>query len=190
MQERPVQQQRDRRIDARLQQIERQEHCAQQRDDLGAGNAHVQRRDQIVPQQHTNGHCCDSADKAERGTVDIAAFFVDQRGGAGKGCTRNDVHDHADQTCRADEQLQHAGDDTAGECGKRAVEEACECQENVLRFIAQEADDRHLDKQHGDIADGTQQCEDGQLSDGGCVLRTGHRYGSSGFFHGDRSFLT
>ena len=189
MQERPVEQQRECGIDARLQQIERQEHRAQQRNDLRAGNAHVKRGDQIIPQQHADGHRSDGADQSECSAENIAALFVDERCGAGKCCTCYNVHDHADQAGLADEQLQYTGDNAAGECGKRAVEEPGERQENILRLIAQEADDGHLDKQHGNVADGAQQRKDGQLPDSGCILCAVHRHSGSGSFHGNLSFL-
>ena len=190
-QECAVEQHGDRGIDAGFQQIERQEHCGQQRHDLGAGNAHVKRRDQIVPEQHADGHDRHAAHETERGAVNIAALFVDDRSGACKCRTCDDIHDHADQTGRADEQLQQARHDAAGECGERTVEESGEREEDILRLIAQKADDRDLDKEHGDIADRAQQRKNGQSDNGRGLLRSSQRGSSSGgSFHVNLSFLT
>lgn len=64
-----VEQHGDRGVQAALEQVERQEHRHEHRGDVGAGRVHVQRRDEIVPQQHEHGHKQRAAEQARNGAA-------------------------------------------------------------------------------------------------------------------------
>ena len=171
-----VEQHGDRGVQAALEQVERQEHRHEHRGDVGAGRVHVQRRDDIIPQQHEHGHKQRAAEQARNGAALRALFAVEQGGRARKGGGAEEVHHKADPARGADGQhLDERDDKRDAQCGQRPVEEAADGDDDVLRLIAEEQDDREAQQRDCDIGNGAQHGQNGQFFHffvfHGCLLR-------------------
>ena len=81
-----IQQQDAGTVEAGFQQIEGQEHGHEHPGDVRAGGAgHVQRRDEVIPQQHGGDHHHGARDEARDGTGHGVPPLVDVGGGEGEG---------------------------------------------------------------------------------------------------------
>ena len=123
-----------------------------------------------------HGHKQRAAEQARNGAALRALFAVEQGGRARKGGGAEEVHHKADPARGADGQhLDERDDKRDAQCGQRPVEEAADGDDDVLRLIAEEQDDREAQQRDCDIGNGAQHGQNGQFFHffvfHGCLLR-------------------
>ena len=160
--DRLVQKERQSGVQSALEQIEWQDAGDQDADDRLSGHAEIDRRDDIIPQQHAEDAAYDTSAQSDECALARMVTLIDPRGHAGKRAGRDHVHEHIEQIAAAIHDLQQRSDDAHDERGAGTVDKAADDDDDILRVIAQKLhrwDQRKVNEQVDDDCQGAKHAQ-------------------------------
>ena len=155
--ERLVQKHGDCRVQPSLDQIEGQERRKQQFRHGFPRDSHVNRRNQIIPEQHGRSLAPAAPEQAHHGPGQCAFSFVEGRGSTGKAAAGNDVHDAAQDARAADgDHLRQRDHDGNGQRGEWAENQPADYNDDVFGVILQKEHKGDAAKNRGGVSQRTE----------------------------------
>lgn len=139
-----IQQQGAGGIQTAFDQVKGQKSREQEAGNGFSGISHIERGDQIIPEQHERSLADHTTDKAGDSARQPASFSIDTGCSAGKSAAGYDIHEKAQETGAAYGEHLHERDQKCDQCCRKGIEnKSAGHYDDILGIIAQEKYDRN-----------------------------------------------